>query len=97
LDMKGNEMNDRFLVVARFSVDDIPILVCDTMDEAKAVATEIIRQPSVLRTRYQSVFHALSIYTPDIDNLAAATVLRLREGRSVDAVCWTGIPSDQEE
>ena len=89
-------MNDRFLVMARFSVDDIPLLVCDTLDEAKAVATGIARDPAVLLTTYGGVFHALSIHDPDIVNLAAATVLRLQEGRTVDAVCWVMIPPKQE-
>lgn len=89
-------MVDRFLVMARFAVDDIPIMACDTIEEAKAVATGIARDPAVLLTTYGGVFHALSIHSPDIVNLAAATVLRLRDGRLVDAVCWTIIPTEQE-
>ena len=95
--MKDRHMSDRFLVMARFSVDDIPIMVCETFDEARAVATGIARDPAVLLTTYGGVFHALSIHHPDIVNLAAATVLRLQEGRIVDAVCWTIIPGEQEQ
>ena len=94
--MKDRHMSDRFLVMARFSVDDIPIMVCETLDEARAVATGIARDPAVLLTTYGGVFNALSIREPDIVNLAAATVLRLREGRTVDAVCWTMIPPEDE-
>ena len=95
--MKDRHMSDRFLVMARFSVDDIPIMVCETLDEARAVATGIARDPAVLLTTYGGVFDALSIREPDIVNLAAATVLRLHEGRIVDAVCWTIIPGEQEQ
>ena len=89
-------MNDRFLVVARFQLDDIPLLVCDTLEEGQTLARRIARDPQLLLSEYGSVFRALSVVKPDIHNLAVVTVLRLRHGRTVDQVSWSIMPAEED-
>ena len=87
-------MNDTFLVLARFSCDDIPLRVCDNLHDAKTLALTLASEPElILRDMAESWM--LQNSEPDIDALAAVVVLRLLDGAVPTEMVAMAIPDDE--
>ena len=88
-------MSDRFLVMARFPCDDIPLLVCDNLHDAKTLALTVANEPELILRDMAESWKAMNIDEPDVGYLAAVVVLRLLDGAVPIEMAANVIPEDE--
>jgi len=88
-------MSDRFLVMARFPCDDIPLQVCDNLADAEALAVVVANDPELILRDMAESWKAMNIDEPDVGYLAAVVVLRLLDGAVPIEMAANVIPEDE--
>ena len=73
-------MDDTFLVVVRFALDDIPLRVCSNLADAEALATVVANDPQIILRDMAQTWQAMLNVEPDLTYFANVIVLRLLGG-----------------
>ena len=87
--------DDTYLVVARFSCDDIPLQVCDNLHDAKSLAIVLANEPELILRDMTESWKAMRLAEPDIASLAEVVVLRLLGGAVPIEMVAHATPEDE--